>query len=378
MIKVTIIIGDMETGGTQTHLLRICPPLQKQGINFRILTLRRSGKLASKFAAAGIPIITPPFNTAARMWPTPIRRFIYLTLAAYSIIREYWIVRPDIVHFYLPTAYHIGGLLSLISPVNKLVMSRRSQNRYLLKKPTLRCVEYFLHKTMDTIIVNSKVGAQELLSEGAKSENIKVIYNGIDVENYQLPRNTKNEKDAPPISLITVANLIPYKGHLDLFNALEKCNNSQLPVWKLYCVGRDDGIKGLLENHIRRLGLTDRVEFVGEVADVRPWLDLSDIGILASHEEGFSNAVLECMAAGIPMIVTDVGGNSEAVINGRSGIVVKPHSPAEISAALEMLILNKEKRIEMGGEARVRACKYFDLRTTIDQHLKIYKEMSPP
>jgi glycosyltransferase involved in cell wall biosynthesis len=103
----------------------------------------------------------------------------------------------------------------------------------------------------------------------------------------------------------------------------------------------------------------DQISFFGSRDDVADILAASDIGILASHQEGFSNAVLEGMAAGLPMVVTDVGGNAEAVLDGVTGLVVPARDPRRLAQAITQLAHDKQRRVAFGTAGRQRAAECF-------------------
>lgn len=88
------------------------------------------------------------------------------------------------------------------------------------------------------------------------------------------------------------------------------------------------------------LGIHKRVHFLGLRTDIADILSLADVSLLTSHQEGFSNAVLDGMAADLPMILTDVGGNAEAVLDGETGIVVPPHDPVSLAEAIDRMLSN--------------------------------------
>ncbi|MDZ4057391.1 MAG: glycosyltransferase, partial [Polynucleobacter sp.] len=98
-----------------------------------------------------------------------------------------------------------------------------------------------------------------------------------------------------------------------------------------------------------------------------------DIGVLCSHEEGFSNAVLESMAARLPMIVTDVGGNAEAVEDGVTGYVIPPKNPVELARALQRLALDPDRRL-IGERGRERVETHFSMATCINDYLSLYRK----
>jgi glycosyltransferase involved in cell wall biosynthesis len=126
---------------------------------------------------------------------------------------------------------------------------------------------------------------------------------------------------------------------------------------------------GPLESELRALSealdLSKSVIFVGYAPDVRPYLEAADIFVLPSRREGLPLAVLEAMACGLPCVVTDAGGNSEAVSHGRSGLVVKADSAAELADAITQLLRNKEERRRLGANARKRVEQEFNTDETM-------------
>ena len=118
-----------------------------------------------------------------------------------------------------------------------------------------------------------------------------------------------------------------------------------------------------LEPHIRRLGRRD---------DVPELLGTADIGVLCSPEEGFPNSVLEGMAAGLPMVVTDVGGNSEAVVDGETGIVVRARNRKALAAAILTLASGARKRRSMGEAGRRRVEERFSLDVCVARYGAFY------
>ena len=193
----------------------------------------------------------------------------------------------------------------------------------------------------------------ELAAEGVPRERLGLIYNGDRPGRLRGPparlARSARASASPPTALVltTPANLIPYKGHADLLDALARVAGQLPPDWVLLCAGRDDGAGPALRARAQALGFAERVRWLGLRDDVPALLVASDVGILASHEEGFSNSVLEGMAAGVAMIVSDVGGNAEAVQHGVSGCVVPPRDPAALGAA----ILAARPRSRRGGAA---------------------------
>ena len=107
-----------------------------------------------------------------------------------------------------------------------------------------------------------------------------------------------------------------------------------------------------------------------------PLLAAADIGILSSNcNEGFSNGILESMAAGLPMVVTAVGGNAEAVLDGQTGFVVPPHDPTTLGNAILTLADDPCLRKKMGTRARARATEHFSLAASAATYRELYENL---
>jgi glycosyltransferase involved in cell wall biosynthesis len=257
-------------------------------------------------------------------------------------------------------------------------MSRRSLNDYQRGHPVLKRIELWLHRRMNAVLANSRTVLGQLAEEGVPRDRLGLIYNGIDVAAYSsLQIKTASRRalhiDDDALVITMVANLIAYKGHRDLLQSLAIVS-SQLPAdWVLLCVGRDEGIGSALRDLQDELGIGKHVRWLGERTDVATLLSLTDIGVLCSHQEGFSNTVLEGMAAGLPMIVTDVGGNKEAVIDGVTGLVVLPGNPEGLGNAISKLAGDPGLRKQMGSAGRERAQQVFPISRCAVSYARLYR-----
>jgi len=294
-------------------------------------------------------------------------RGLKLALSGLKLLWLMFRMRPQIVHFFLPIAYLISAPLALLARVPVRIMSRRSVNDYQAAYPSFRRAELCLHRYMTAILGNARCIVRELVEdEHCSPERVALIYNGIDTGSFVLPRERHGKL------LITVANLIPYKGHADLLAALGRIAEALPRGWSLLCVGRDDGIGAALKQQARDLSIEDNVKFLGARTDVSALLAGADIGILASHEEGFANSVLEGMAASLPMVVTDVGGNSEAVVDGVTGLVIPPRDTDALGSAILKLALDDRSRQSMGMAGRKRVEQYFKIERCATNYSRLY------
>lgn len=376
---VLFVIGGLGIGGTERHLLRVSRQLSRANWKVCIYSLAGDGPLRMELEAAGIKVILPPVDRAT-ISDAVILRAMRFALAAMHLTYTMVRVRPRITHFFLPAAYIVGAIAASLTRIRLRVMSRRSLNTYQQAYPFVQRLEMKLHGGMDAILANSRAVIRELRDEEhVDSSRLGLIYNGIELPPLRLDHRAEVRSlmdiDDRTVVYIIVANLIPYKGHLDLITALGMANERINSLWHLLVVGRDDGVGVDIRALAKKLNIDDKISFLGERTDVASLLLASDVGLLCSHQEGFSNSIIEGMAAGLPMIVTDVGGNSEAVIDGQSGLVVPSHSPQELAVAIERLAKDPDLRVMMGNNARRRAQENFTLEACVARYQELYASL---
>lgn len=372
-IAVLAVVGSLDVGGAERHLVQVLPRLDRARFRPAVFCLTHRGALAGDLEAAGVPVIAPERWTAS---DNTFMKAYGGVAALWRLRRTLRVSRPDVVHFFLPAAYLIGGLASLGAPIRR-VMSRRSLNDYQRQHPAVARLERLLHRRMVAVLGNARAVVEQLRAEGVPAARLGLIYNGIDPGAAATGRRDEIREAlgiaADATVLILVANLIAYKGHADLLRALAAACDRLPPGWTLLCVGRDDGIGAALKALARDLGIGERVRWLGQRDDGPALLAAADVGVLCSHQEGFSNSILEGMAAGLPMVVTDVGGNAEAVVDGETGLVVPAHDPARLGAALATLAADPARRRAMGAAGRRRVAEHFSLDACVAAYERLYE-----
>ena len=373
---VLIVIGSLNTGGTEKHLLQILPRLKKRGFKIAIATFSQPGTLAPLFEQHELSVFSPNLPSWTEK-VTPIK----LLLKVLWLGKILSSLRPAAVHSFLPEAYLIGNLWALLLKIPVRIMSRRSLIRYQTKHPLLTRLEHWLHGKTHILIGNSNAVVEELKKEsGRNAQRVRLINNGVDTSVFSQTKSRKLVRSSLGIPeealLITkVANYIPYKGHADLLSALHLISAKLPKNWRLACVGRDDGPLKTLQNRTKQVGLVENILWLGSRNDIPDILCASDIGVLNSHEEGSSNAILECMAAGLPMIATNVGGNPELLENGVTGILVSPIDCDDLADALLHLASDPHRRASMGAAGKSRVAKKFSLETCVQSYQQLYSSL---
>ena len=239
------------------------------------------------------------------------------------------------------------------------------RTRYILRK----WIEGWL---VDATICVSEAIRRRLVQEYHYPPNKTLtIHNGIDCKYFDdpianLPHLTESSTIKPTeVVIVCVARLSHVKRIDLLLDALSRLKVEH-GAWRCMVVGG-----GPLESDLRacaaRLGLSTSVVFTGQVGDVRPYLKMADLFVLPSDKEGFPHALLEAMACGLPSVVTDVGGNNEALVDGRMGFLVKPGNSEELARLIGYLLVHRDERLRMGIAAKAQVQEHFDVEKTMTQ-----------
>jgi glycosyltransferase involved in cell wall biosynthesis len=139
----------------------------------------------------------------------------------------------------------------------------------------------------------------------------------------------------------------------------------------------DGTIRQEVDKMVSALNLDGRVHVVGWVNDTLPFLQASDIYVLSSDAENHSNALMEAMACGLPVIVTDVGGNRDMIVDGENGLIVPPGDPAAMAQAIQRLITDPDLKTHLASNARRAAIEQYSIQHMADCYLKLYQFDGP-
>lgn len=376
-VDVCVVIGSLEVGGTERHLLQVLPALVRRGLRCMVTTLTHAGPLAEPMRDGGVEVIAPPHSETIRRLPRGPRRAVAWPVASVALVDTLRRHRPALVHHHLPAAYLVGVPCAALAAVPRQVMSRRCLNVYQAKYPVLARIERSMHGRMKAIVGNSRAIVGELEAEGAPRDRIALVPNGVTLDRFaglpsQEAARQRLELPKDATVAVMVANLNHHKGHADVIDALGGLGERLPRDFVLVCAGRDDGIGKDLALRAHAAGIGARVRFIGPRNDVPAVLAAADFAISASHQEGSSNAVLEAMAAGLPVIGTAIGGTPEAVTDGVHGRLVPPTDPAAMAAAIAELALSPATRRTMGDRAAAKIRSEYAMEACVDRYVAIY------
>lgn len=270
--------------------------------------------------------------------------------------------RIDIVHTFFIDSVYVGTLAAKLSRVKIVITSRRSMGySYSMKDVFLLRI---FNKLATSVCVNSRAVKEMVIKrEGCPENRIHVIYNGINLEPFVgkgVPEGgVKGKLGIINGELIIgmVANVRPVKRIETFLDALYTLKGDDIK-FKAVIVGDVSLTYGKrMTEYTEQLGLSEDVIYTGEVTEVIPYLQSFDLAVLTSDSEGFSNSVLEYMAAGLPIIATATGGNIE-MLAGSKNSVIPVGDYSALADAIRWTLFHKEKRTEMGVSSLDKVSAY--------------------
>jgi glycosyltransferase involved in cell wall biosynthesis len=373
---IFLIIGSLASGGAETQLVRLAQGLRSRGWEVVVLALTAQGPLLDPLRRSGISVVNGGYLSGsvskAALVVTLLRAEVRFVLA---ILRH----RPKVVQGYLPLGNFLAAVAGRITRTPLVITSKRALGTHQERRPGLKWMDWFANNLSHIITANSSAVADDTSRrDGVNPRKIVVIPNGLDAEAFQ--RSSSERKMirsslglAPStIALGMVANLIPYKGHAELIDAMAVLV-ARYPNIALLLIGEDRGIGEQLRARTKALGVEDQVIFTGGRADVPALLSALDIGVMASHEEGFSNALLEKLAAGLPIVATEVGGNPEALEGMPGCLLVPPKDTAALVAGISQLVDNLPTMQAFAEERRLQVQQRYATETMIAAYEALYR-----
>jgi glycosyltransferase involved in cell wall biosynthesis len=377
-IKIVYFIGSLRLGGAEKQVVELALGLDRSCYDVEICCINQGGPMVESVRASGVPVriieVSLPYGKY-----NP-RSYIHAFKSLRRIYRYIKESKPDIIHGYLFTAYIVGILCGKWARVPVLISSRRSLGYFKQDKAWRQIIENYINRKTDAILVNSNAVWDDVLKREKHCDGkVHLIYNGVDLEKFKPGRGDPEIRRQLRVNredfvVGVVANLIYYKGHMEILDAAVLLKK-EFPNLKFVFVGRDGGMQSRIEKNRDVLSLKNNVILAGSREDVHRIIPVFDILLLASHEEGFSNVLLEGMACGKPIVATDVGGNAESVLDGVTGFIVPPRNPVKMAEALKMLLCDPALREKFGKAGRSRMEEKFSLKKLLEEMDAFYRDI---
>jgi glycosyltransferase involved in cell wall biosynthesis len=231
---------------------------------------------------------------------------------------------------------------------------------------------------VDRYIAISNAIKQIMVAQGVAPDRIAVVHSGIDISRFDVVRadpalrdEFRLKPDQPVIG--NVAHMADHKGQRYLLEAAPEVLR-EFPRARFVIVG-DGELRYDLEARVARLGIEDSVIFAGFRTDVPQLLKFFDVFVMPSHMEGLCTSIMDAMAAGVPVIASDVGGIPEIVENEKNGLLVPPRDASALAAAIIRLLRNRGEAARFAAAGRSTVEKKFTVNTMVAGNTSVYEEV---
>ncbi|MEM2146428.1 MAG: glycosyltransferase [Candidatus Jordarchaeaceae archaeon] len=360
------LIYKLEVGGAERVVCSLAKELDKSKFNVGVASFK-GGPLADELRKEGIPVFV-----IGKKWKFDVVFFLRL-------LRLLLKQRIDILHAHTFSPNFWGRIASIVARVPIIITTEHTVASY--KKVWQRRIDKYLSNFSNAIIAVSNEVKKTLVSYcNIDPFKIVVIHNGINYNNQKtltveqlcILREHLKLKFGLPV-ILTIGRLSAPKGHIFLLEAISMLLKDNIKAQ--FLIAGDGPLRNQLEQRAKQLEIQEYVNFLGFRDDVETLLQLADIIMFPSIREGFSIALLEAMAAGKPIIATDVGGNKEAIQSGISGILVPPQDANALKEALLFMLRYKEIALNMGKAGEKRFQENFTISITLTKIQTLYQNL---
>jgi glycosyltransferase involved in cell wall biosynthesis len=367
-VRVAHVIETLGTGGAEVLLAEVVSRLDSNRFCSRVFPLDGPLDLLPRFVRAGVEVdpvlLSPRRRTVNCLW------------------RLAWKIRafaPTIVHTHLYYGNVLGRIAARLVGARVVTTLHNPDYTFEARSTQLFALRKFLDRTTGAcnaaLLAVSEAVAKDYRAHMGWS-GIRVLRNGVDVDRFCPGEGLRTAQFWPErtFRVLSIGRLHPQKGHLILIQALARCCAKGVDA-SAVIVGEGPLRERLVEEAVR-LNVEGRVRLVGLQADVCDFLRAADVFVFPSLYEAVGISLLEAMACKKAVLASNVGGISEIVEDGISGVLVPPGDVESLADALIRLEHESFNRALLGQAARARVMK-FDIRTTVRELESLYAELEP-
>jgi L-malate glycosyltransferase len=361
-IKLTYLVDFFRTdqAGTEKQLMILLKHLPKDRFLLNLISFQRSEFLEK------LNDILPEVEVSILDAQSDISKSLPAVWKLYKILRQ---SKPDILHTFFPASNSLGVIIGRLSGIKKIISSRRDMGYWQTSKDLTmtRIANLWVKK----IVANSSMVKKHVMNtERVSKDRISVIRNALVIDDSFEKVARGGNRKTPIVGI--VANLNRPVKRVDIFIKAAFLVLKVNPEVKFWIIG-DGYLRPDLEKIAMDLKIDHEIVFMGRREDVSDILGQIDIGIISSDSEGFSNAIMEYMEAGLPVVATDAGGNPELVKNGDNGFLVPPGNSEALSGAILKLIKDKEMASRMGNKGKAWIEHECGLEKMIEKSCDLYR-----
>lgn len=358
-------VWNLERGGLEGQMLRIISGLPRDRFHHLIIARGPGGERSS---------LELPNNVELIQQDGP-RRDLRWSRRLASILVDYGV---DVLHLRGLAMLTDGVLAAQFAGRVRVVMSFHGFEADPPKiGPIKRRVLRWAVHHCDQHWAVSTSAAEALASQlNIDTDEFAILPNGVDIGQFSPAADradVRRRLGLPPDRpiVLSVGNLKPIKGHDVLLEAVARIPGRATLIF----VGHDD-LGGSLQRYASSRVFDHDIRFVGRQDDVLPWYQSADLFVLPSRNEGLSNALLEAMACGLPVVASDVGGNRDVLEHGRTGLLVPPGDPQRLAGAIARLLGDPLLRADLGQAGRRHVQRSFNITNTRAEYERRYAALA--
>jgi len=362
-IDVLFSIGSGRRGGAEIQSVSLAKKLSDLGLKVHIAFMSHVGPLEDELLGTNVTWSEHKFSGLSasrfRLIPSPSTLKGLLGLLGWWLL--IWREKPKIAYLWLETTVALGfGVIPMRGGIYKIAAVRGEVSQGTL---TSHLYRRGLQRA-DKIVYNSQILCdKDIELNSIDSDKCQVIGNGLVIPAW------KSDVTKQPPSAIVVANFKSYKGHETLVKALALTENTLTIV---LCGAGEEG-RQLIKDFAEETGVLDHLVFPESPIDVELYLQAAQFAIHPSDKEGLSNAILEELAAGLPVVACQVGGNPELIQHGVNGLLIPPSDASSLARAIDFLIEDPEAREKMSQNAKISAQR-FSWNFCVEEYLRLFNE----
>jgi glycosyltransferase involved in cell wall biosynthesis len=365
LIRLLLIIPTLVRGGAEKQLSLLARGLPRDEFDVHVAVLTRSGPLEVELRDAGIAV-----TVIGKRWK-------FDPLCYWRLRRQIADLRPDIVHTWLFAANAYGRQAAIRAGVQHILAGERCVDPW--KAAWQLAIDRALARGTERIVTNSTGVKDFYVTQGLPAEKFVIIPNGMEptpVSDAGSREQLLAELHLPAGARLlgAVGRLWPQKRVKDLIWAADLLKTTRDDA-HLLIIG-DGPQRSRLERYRDQSLITERVHFLGERDDVPRLMQHFDVLWLGSEYEGQSNAILEAMTAGVPVIATDIPGNRDLVVDGMTGYLVPLGDRFEFTRRTHWLLDDDALRRRMGDAGRQRVLTEFTVEQMVTRHASLYRELA--
>jgi glycosyltransferase involved in cell wall biosynthesis len=373
---IVFVIGSLNRGGAESQLTMLACQLRKRGWTVYVYVLMREGPLLDALEQHQITVFGGLYQPEKQR--SKLAKIAQLLKAEWDLIKVIRTRKPDVVHAFLPLTNFTGSIAGRIAGAPLVLTSRRGLGTHQDRHPWLRWMDHLSNRLSHIVTANTSAIAEDVeRRDGYPAASIAVIPNGLDFSRFSPDPHIRQEMRASlglkpdDIAIVKVANIIPYKGHFELIPAFAELAKTDQRL-KLFLAGEDRGPASELKQLAASCCVLDRIAFLGGCPDVAPLLKAMDLGVMASHEEGLSNALIEKLAAGLPVVATQAGGNPDVLAGMPDCRLVRARDEKDLASGLKAIIENLELSTA-NRSARIEILKQrYSIEAMVDAYENLY------